>query len=99
MDIQEMGKVVSEALALRGAMDSLEEEISQMDSAIKTNEREIARLESLRTVTARLVEGRDGKINELDQMSAELQERLTKMEEQKIKLPITPKKGNRVVNL
>ena len=99
MDLKELGEAMSQALALRGMIDALDERISAFDSQIKNNQTEISRLKSLESVTAKAISDKDAVVAERSQRQSELDKRLAVLDEVGAKLPIAQKFGTKQVSL
>lgn len=99
MDLKELGAAMSEALALRGMIDSLDEKIMIAGAQIDADKKEIARLEALQEFTAKAEENRQKVVKEREDKNAELVKRLTILDEVGVKLPIREKFVTRQVSL
>ena len=88
MDLKELGVAMTEALTLRGMIDSLDEKIGIAGAQIELNNKEISRLEQLQSVTKRM--DLDKQVLEKDRQdrNAELLKRLSVLNEVGVKLPI-----------
>ena len=99
MDLKELGSAMSEALALRGMIDSLDEKIAIATAQIEANNGEISRLEALQKVTAKMEEDERVLVKNRAEKNTELVKRLAKLDEVGVKLPIQEKFGARQVSL
>ena len=88
MDLKELGSAMSEVLALRGVIDSLDEKIDIIEAQLSANRQEIARLENLQKSTDKAGENREKLVKERSSRNADLVKRLAKLDEVGVKLPI-----------
>jgi len=91
MDLKELGSAMSEAMALRGVIDSLDEKIDIIEAQLTANRQEIARLENLQKSTDKLEGNREKLAKERSDHNADLVKRLAKLDEVGVKLPILEK--------
>lgn len=99
MNLEEMGKAVAEALALRGKMQSLENGINALTGQIETNEREMSRLQNLKVVTDKAKEKKAALNKEIQECQSELDKRLGKLEKEGVVLPLGADAGVKQINL
>lgn len=99
MDLKELGMTLSETLALRGMIDSLDEKIISSTAQIELNKKEISRLEALQAVTNRMDTDKQALVEEKRNKNAELVKRLAILDEVGVKLPLQEKFGARQVSL
>ncbi len=99
MDLKELGVAMSEALALRGMLDSLDEKIGNITAQIDANRKEISRLEAIQAVTGRMDADKKALMADRGQKNAELVKRLAILEEVGVKLPIKEQFGTRQVRV
>ena len=99
MDLKELGAAMSEALALRGMIDSLDEKIGIVDLQITADKKEISRLEALQKTTEKAEENKQKLVGERASKNTELMKRLAKLDEVGVKLPIQEKFVARQVSL
>ena len=99
MDLKELGPTMSEALALRGMIDSLDEKIGIAGGQIDANRKEISRLETLQKVTERMEQDKQELVKEKGNRNADLMKRLAELDKVGVKLPIQERFGVRQVSL
>lgn len=93
MDLEGLGKAISEAIALRQLMASVEQKINETKSKIEANEKEIGRLSSLIDTTEELGVEEDNLAKEFDAHNIELQKRMEKLNKAGVELPLESPKG------
>ena len=99
MDLKALGVALSEALALRGVVDSLDSKIVKIEAQIKENRGEISRLNQLEVVTKKAETDRDELIAERGARQSDLEKRLIQLDEVGVKLPLQNPFGARQVSL
>lgn len=87
-NLEGMGVIISETIALKQYMLSLENEISQLSSQIKTNEKEVIRLSNLKEETRQLGKKKTELEAELSNRHQELEGRLEKLRQANIQIPV-----------
>ena len=99
MDLKELGIAMSEAMALRGVIDSLDEKIINSTAQIEANNKEISRLEQIQTVTAKMESDKKGLEKERGEKNSELVKRLAILDKVGVNLPLQERFGARHVSL
>ncbi|MDD5219675.1 MAG: hypothetical protein PHV11_03815 [Candidatus Bipolaricaulis sp.] len=99
MDIKAMGEKVSEALALKGRVDSLKQELTETNTQIKDADRKIAELQALIPVRDTAASKAKALEAEISEAEVGLAERLDFLAQNKIILPLDNQVQNRVVRL
>ncbi|KKK68124.1 hypothetical protein LCGC14_2947210 [marine sediment metagenome] len=95
MEIEKMGKSVSEALALKGKVDSLQVEIDKLTATINGAQKEIDKIQPLVTVRDNADRKRETIQGELATVQIELEKRLSAMSKEGIILPLGNTSPNR----
>lgn len=98
-DLKGLGDAISEALALRGKMATVEDSFADMTAQIERNKKEIDRLTSLQSSTENLEGERKVLKAELSDYQAELDKRLAKLDKAGVSLPINEPSGAKKVSL
>ena len=88
MDLEGLGKAISEAIALRAKIQSVEDNSSGVSAQIQSNEKEITRLKSLEEVTVKLRVDKDTIESEASGLRSELSKRMEKLNKAGVKLPL-----------
>ena len=88
MDLKVLGESISEAIALRQLIASVEQKIGETTSHIVANKKEVSRLESLISATDKLGEEKEALNKELSGHENELAKRMEKLNKAGVELPI-----------
>lgn len=99
MELEQLGKLVAEALALQGRVLGMEEEIKDLDRIIDVNSREIERLADLSEATDKVIEQREELAGELSALKAEVEKQIKELGKEGVLLPIGEKAGAKRVSL
>jgi len=99
MELEQLGKLVAEALALQGKVLGLEKEIGILDNQISANSKEIERLVALSESTDKVVDKREKLADGLSALKAKLGKHIKELGDEGVILPIGEKAGSRQVSL
>lgn len=99
MDLEGLGKAISEAIALRQLMVTLENKIANIDTAMAENKKEIERRKSLEATTKQLEKDKEALVSEFQEHDAELQKRMDVLNKAGVELPLGKELPKGVVNL
>ncbi len=95
MEIEKMGKAVSEALALQGKLESLQSQINELLDQISQAQKRIDDLTPLIKIRDTADNKRKKLQSDLDEVNRELTNRLKDMADEGIVLPLGEKSVNR----
>ncbi len=88
-DLKEIGNQVLEALALQGKVNGATEKVVTLNEKIDANDKEVARLNALKTATVNLVKERDGIIKQLGEDKKEFKSRQEALKEAGVSLSLS----------
>ena len=99
MELEQLGKLVAEALALQGKVMGLQKEIGVLDNQISANGKEIERLVVLSKATEEVMDKQMELAGELSALSVEMQKRIKYLGDAGVILPIGEKAHSKQVSL
>ena len=99
MDLEGLGKAISEAIALRQLMATLEKEIGNIETAISSNEKEINRRKSLEEANVTLGVEKSKLDKELGERQSELNKRMAILNKAGVELPLDKPVAGSTVSL
>ena len=99
MNLEGLGKAISEAIALRQLMATLESKIGNIDTAIAGNKKEIERRKTLEAETKQFEKDKEVLVSEFQEHDTELQKRMDVLNKAGVELPLGKELPKGIVNL
>ncbi len=99
MDLEGLGKAISEAIALRQLMATLEKDITNIETTIINNEKEINRRKALEETNITLGVEKGKLDKELNERQSELNQRMAILNKAGVELPLDKPVSGSTVSL